>query len=174
MKRLIVLRHSKAGQTNKKILDDHDRPLTEKGVELCNYVANYIKNNNYIPDIIISSSSTRTLETSSLIIKNANLKSKLIIEQKLYLASQQNIFNIVQSINESVSTAMIVAHNPGIQNFSVELSGTGSKKLFRKMRGSFPPASLAVFDINEDYWFNISIQSGKLVDFVTNKSFEIV
>jgi len=173
MKRLILLRHSKAGQTNKKILDDHERTLTEKGRDLCENIASYMKNNNYNPDLIISSSSIRTVETSELIIESANLSSKLIVEQKLYLAHQNELFKTVQNIDESIETAMIVAHNPGIQNFSIELSGSGDKKLFRKMRGSFPPASMAVFDINEDHWFNTSTQSGHLVDFTTNKSLEL-
>jgi len=174
MKRLILLRHSKAGQTNKKILDDHERTLTDKGKDLCENIASYMKSNNYNPDLIISSSSVRTVETSELIIKNADLTGRLIVEQKLYLAHQNELFKTVQTIDESIETAMIVAHNPGIQNFSIELSGSGDKKIFRKMRGSFPPASMAIFEINEDYWFNTSTQSGHLLDFTTNKSLEFI
>ena len=169
MKRLYVLRHSKAGQTNKKILNDQERPLTQKGLDICPNVAEYLQNCDIQPELVICSTALRTKQTVEEVLEY--LKSDATVEytQKLYLASSENIFTVIQNISPDVKSVMIAGHNPGLHQFVIELSGKGAKKKFREMRSNFPPASIASFNLNSSEWVDCEIQSGELMDFASSK-----
>ncbi len=77
------------------------------------------------------------------------------------------LFNVIQQIDESADSAIIIGHNPGLQQFCIQLAGKGDKKKFRNMRNNFPPPSLAVFDLDIESWFDVDVQRGELIDFVT-------
>jgi phosphohistidine phosphatase len=165
MKQLYVLRHSKAGQTNKKILDDHERTLTQKGIDVCELVGDYFNINNYNPDHIISSTAIRAQETASIVnealIKNCPIEHSV----KLYLAEPDNIFSLISNTADHVERLLVVGHNPGLQQFAMTLAGTGDKKKFREMRSNFPPRALAVYNIDIESWKEIAPQKGELRDF---------
>jgi len=169
MKRLYILRHSKAGQTNKKILDDQERPLTQKGIEICPNVAEYLKNCDILPELVISSTALRTKQTAEEVLKYLESNAAIEYTPKLYLASSENIFTEIQNISPDIKSAMIVGHNPGLHQFVIEFSGKGDKKKFREMRSNFPPASIASFNLNSSEWVDCEIQSGELVDFASSK-----
>lgn len=169
MKLLQVLRHSLAGQTKKGLPNDHERPLTEKGVELCRYVGEYIKETRKIPELILTSTAKRAKETADFVIKSSGHKIKTRAISKLYLASPDDILDIVNDINDNISSIMIVGHNPGLQRLSIELSGEGDKAKYRKIKSGFPPASLVTLSFSCK-WDEIAPRKGKLVDFTVGKS----
>ena len=169
MKRLYLLRHSKAGHTSKKLLGDHERALTEKGKMLCSAVGDCLSRIELLPELILCSSATRAQQTAQYVLESLNTDIQVEIEPKLYLAEPNEILNCIHRIDESVSSVMVVGHNPGMHHFSIWLAGKGDKKKVRTMRSNFPPPSLATFDIDEN-WFNVSEQSGELVDFFIAKN----
>ena len=169
MKKLYLLRHSKAEQTSKKILDDHERSLTSKGEEYCHRVGAFMQQNQITVDTILCSSSARTTRTAEIIAPYLNYHNPIALESRLYLASVYDIFQIIHALNEDVQSLLIVGHNPGLHQFCMELAGKGSKQTYRKLRSNFPPASLVEFDAECDYWFNLSVQDGILRSFHTPK-----
>ncbi len=173
MKRLYILRHSKAGQSNKRLLDDHERTLTGKGIDLCSAVSEQLQVSDKFPEVILCSTAIRAKETTKLVLENIKESAndaEVKYLPKLYLASPDDILNIIRDIDDDVESVMVVGHNPGLQQFSMNISGSGDKKKFREMRGNFPPASLAVFDINNDNWADTKNQSAELVDFQITRS----
>lgn len=168
-RRLYVLRHSKAGQTNKRVLDDHGRGLTKKGVTFCQPIAKYLLSLHRPPELVLCSSAVRARETAEHVLELVGKDIPVEQAAKLYLSGVSDIFSIVNGIDPEISTALIVGHNPGLQQFCVMLAGTGDKKKFRVMKNNFPPPSMAVFDIAAP-WSGVSVQSGELLDFVTAKS----
>lgn len=169
MKRLYILRHSKAGQTDKKVLDDHERKLTGKGVELCAFIADYLASFNPQPELILSSTALRAKQTAELVLSHLGKKIDIQYISKLYLASPDDLASILHGVNNSINSVLIVGHNPGLQQFCVGLSGSGDKKLFRDMRNNFPPPSLAVFDIKCQDWPDVDIHTGELIGFSSGK-----
>lgn len=170
MKKLYLLRHSKAGQTNKKIIDDHERPLTQKGIESCMEIGNFMAANNLRPQKIIASSSTRTTETTMIISDCLGGKIDFSLESRLYLASVYDLFSIVTGFDEDLDSILLVGHNPGIHQFCMEFAGTGDKQVYRNMRSNFPPAALACFELKVDNWYEVAPQAGHLSQFVTPKT----
>ncbi len=170
MKKLYLLRHSKAGQTNKKIIDDHERPLTQKGVESCAEIGDYMAASKMIPEKIFASSSARTTETTMIITECLGGNIDFSLESRLYLASIYDLFSIVTGFDESLDSILLVGHNPGIHQFCMEVAGTGDKQMYRNLRSNFPPAALACFELDVQNWHEVLPQCGHLTQFVTPKN----
>ena len=62
VRRLIVMRHAKSSWKDPN-LDDHERPLNKRGRGDAPMVADAIFDRGWIPDLILVSSSKRTLQT---------------------------------------------------------------------------------------------------------------
>ena len=62
VRRLVIMRHAKSSWKDQK-LDDHERPLNNRGRRDAPIVADAIFERGWIPDIILVSSSKRTIQT---------------------------------------------------------------------------------------------------------------
>lgn len=173
MKRIYLVRHSKAGQTNKHMLNDHERTLTKKGEEQAPKIAYYFLKNykDNFPEIILSSTAIRAKQTSALFRKhftqNTNIEIKNI--QELYITSKEQILSVINSIENKFNSTLIVSHCPGLQDFCIDFAHSGDKVKFRDMRANFPPGSFAVFDIDVKNWKDVKPNSGVLLDFINGK-----
>ncbi len=165
MKKLYILRHSKAGQTNKQIKDDHERPLTKKGVEVAEKVSAEIKSRMDVEAILVSTS-RRTMETCDILLKR--FRKPPVVEElsELYLADVHSILALLKrSKCEAYDEILIIGHNPGLQQFSMMLSGSGEKKLIKKLKRTFPPAGFAAIEFPAaKKWADVRWGGGKLVD----------
>ena len=80
-KKLFLLRHAKSSWKNLE-LDDHERPLSERGIFSCKVMATHIfKKLNFKDISIFSSNSKRTQETCKKIFKNS---IKINYKRELY------------------------------------------------------------------------------------------
>ena len=66
MKRLLLLRHAKTVPGGVGI-DDRERELTERGRGDAPKMGRYIRDEDYLPDLIVASPSKRTVETVELV-----------------------------------------------------------------------------------------------------------
>lgn len=171
MKYLYLLRHSKAGQTVKRLTDDHERHLTDKGKVLCPKLAEYFKQSE-LPALekILSSDSTRTTETVELMVEAMKGSIDIEYDHSLYLAAPEDILSTIHQVSDSVNSLLVCAHNPGLHQLALDLAGTGDKKLYRAMRSNYPPACMAVFRVEDGKGWNAFAQnSAELVDFFIPK-----
>lgn len=164
MRKLLILRHSKAGQTNKQIIDDHGRNLTTQGVELCSAMAEYMLEREYIPDIVLCSTASRAVETAQHVCGAMSITPTVEYTPKLYLASTYDILRTIQMVSDEYNHVLVVGHNPGLQQFCLELPSAGDKKEYRELRNNFPPPSLAVFHISGKHWMDLEPGTAELVD----------
>ena len=159
MKKLIFIRHGQAG--NDYNTQDFDRKLTEFGIKEVRNTAQKLKDKNFIPDKIISSSAVRTKMTTENICDVLSLNiddvkfDRFIYE---FFSSAEFIDGILQDIDNKYETAMIVGHNPSISTTVQMLSG--NYKIF------FDTANAAIIEFNTDDWKKIYARSGKLIDFI--------
>ncbi len=167
------MRHSKAGQTNKNMLNDHERTLTKKGEDQAAKVAPYFLKNykDNLPQIVLSSTAIRAKQTAALFkkyfIANPDIDIKAFHE--LYITNNEEIIKIINGIDEKFKSVLVVSHCPGLQVFAEEFARAGDKHKFREMRANFPPGSFATFDCDVKNWKDIEIHSGILLDFVSGK-----
>ena len=64
---------------------------------------------------------------------------------------------------------MIVAHNPGMHELALMLTGSGDKAGIKALQHNLPTAGLAVLDFDIDDWTDVAFRRGKLVLFTSPK-----
>ena len=155
MKRLILMRHAEAGWHIN--MDDHERPLSAVGIRDAKRIGLWLKEKEYIPDEVISSTSTRTRETLSCLF----LECPQIFEKSLYLADAEQMKSTLQTLLSE--TVILLAHNPGITELAHDLMNHEEK---HENFMDFPAASTLVIDFKADRWSEVKSDSGIFVDFV--------
>ena len=155
MKRLILMRHAEAGWHIN--MDDHERPLSASGIRDAKKIGSWLKEKEYIPDEVISSTSVRTRETLSYLF----LECPQIFEKSLYLADAEQMKSTLQTLLSE--TVILLAHNPGITELAYDLMNHEEK---HENFMDFPAASTVVIDFKADRWSEVKSDSGIFVDFV--------
>lgn len=114
MKTIFILRHAKSSWKNPG-LSDHDRPLNGRGKKDAPLMATLMEKLNYKPDAIICSTSQRTRETVSHIIKAFEIESdKIIFEEGLYHGYMDDYEEAIKEVDDECKSVLIVGHNPTI------------------------------------------------------------
>ena len=155
MKRLILMRHAEAGWHIN--MDDHERPLSAVGIRDAKRLGLWLKEKEYIPDEVISSTSARTRETLSCLF----LECPQIFEKSLYLADAEQMKSTLQTLLSE--TVILLGHNPGITELAHDLMNHEEK---HENFMDFPAASTLVIDFKADRWSEVKSDSGIFVDFV--------
>ena len=86
MKRLYIVRHSRAGHISRNILDDQQRNLTQKGMDICPAIAKYVNSLQVQPQLILTSNANRTKQTADIIKAHLVASPVIIVKDELYLA----------------------------------------------------------------------------------------
>jgi phosphohistidine phosphatase len=170
MKRLFLLRHAKAAPAEPG-MEDCDRPLMLTGAGDAAAMARYMRKNEYVPDLILCSTSARTVQTAELIL--AELQTEIEYRDALYLAATAKILAAVRAASASVSGLMIVGHNPGLEEAASLLAREPVRRKERTRREvleeKFPTAALAVLDFEIKRWRDVAQDQGALIDFIWPK-----
>ncbi len=172
MKTIFLLRHAKSDRDD-PALKDHDRPLNERGREAAPRIGAYIKSKRYKPDTVLCSTARRTVQTYDLVKDAVGGGSKVKFEESLYLAEQRHLLERLRWLDDELKSAMIIGHNPGIEQLANALSTSpkdaAAEKLHRRMREKFSTCALAVIKVPMKAWRDVKPGSGTLVDFVRPK-----
>lgn len=164
MKTLLVLRHAKSSWKDAG-LKDHDRPLNKRGKKTAPQMGKIIRDEELVPDLIISSTAVRAKTTAEAVAKSSKCKGKVLLDDRLYLAGPSAMISVLNEIeDESVNRVMIVGHNPGQENLILELTGQDER---------FPTAALAQIDLPIEKWNDLELSAcGKLVHLWRPKELE--
>ena len=162
-KRLALLRHAKSSWADSG-LADHDRPLTQRGRRAATRVGQYIRDEGIMPELVLCSSACRTLQTLDRLHLDAGVE--VSVEDELYGASAGELLRRVRRIAETVTTALVIGHNPGIQDFAINLADDTARL------GSFPTAALAELHVPTGTWDQLGEGGAILHAFVTPRELD--
>ena len=147
MKELHIVRHGKSSWDYTNIMDE-DRPLTERGIRNAYTMAERLVNKGYEPQLIISSPANRALYTAIIFSKVLRIPfQSLQINDSLYLSYQEEILNVVRSIDNSIKSAMLFGHNPSFTSFS--------NHFVRKIISDMPTAAVVSLKFDVEKWSDI-------------------
>jgi phosphohistidine phosphatase len=163
MKRLYLLRHAKSIRDDAG-LADRDRPLAPRGKRASKVMANYLRDERIVPDLVLSSPSVRTQETLERV--GVGERSKVQIEDEIYGASEDDLLEVLRRVPDEVDSVMLIGHNPSLQALAVTLAGEGSE--ISGMRQKFPTAGLATLDFDGG-WRQLAPGVAELASFVRPK-----
>jgi len=84
----------------------------------------WIKTQNLKPDYIVSSPAIRAMETVSLVCEALDIPEREINwDQRIYGASLNNLLTVLEEQPHSVSSMLLVGHNPGMDELICYLWG---------------------------------------------------
>ena len=164
MKKLLLLRHGKSDWDNPD-LADHERPLTNRGKESASIIGKFLKKENLIPDLIISSTAKRANKTADIIAKKSVYDKKILKSEALYNGSTEDYTNIIHEIADKNKTILLVGHNPVIEEVIERI--TAEKRIMKT-------CSLAHIDLSIESWKNFHYRKKyKLVDLINVRELDI-
>jgi phosphohistidine phosphatase len=147
MHQLILLRHAKAAP-KAATGSDHDRPLTGAGQRAATAMGQAMRKAGLAPDVVLVSSALRTQQTFEALESAAvwdewpNIDSLPV----LYMAPPHQIRDMLRSLPETVRSALVVGHNPGLHELALSLTAPlSSQPDLARLSQGFPTASLAEF-----------------------------
>lgn len=146
MKTLLVLRHAKSSW-NDSTLDDHERPLNERGRRDTPRMGKLVREYGLMPDAILSSDAVRARLTAEGVAEAAGYAGEIVFAPQLYLASPTDILLLLPTVRENAATVMIVGHNPGLEKLVEQLTGKWQ---------DLPTATLAQIDLPIDQWRDLT------------------
>jgi phosphohistidine phosphatase len=147
MKTLYVMRHAKSAW-GEPGLGDFDRPLLEKGKKRTKKVIDYLLNKRVKPELIITSPALRALETARIMLHGLHVDKDALQEEKsIYTSDAGQFSDVLFDIPASVSSIMIVGHNPAVTEF---INSFLDVKI-----DPIPTSGIAAFEFNADDWNEI-------------------
>ena len=165
MKELIFVRHAKS-DWGSEFIKDIDRPLAERGYNDAYFMSKWFLKNKKAPDIILSSTATRALNTALIFARTLEFKmSNFFINEKIYESSVLNLISIIQDQGPGVKTVMLFGHNPGI----TETCNLLTDDLFFD---NLPTCSVVHLKFDTDSWRDIGNKKGNLVFHQFPKNFK--
>ena len=123
LKSLTFVRHAYAVAASDFCGSDHDRPLSEKGVEAAKSLAKELSGAAPAPDVVLVSAALRAQETLKHL--KGLLKEGVEVREikELYDCSAGQLYNIILDNQEGFSHMLIVGHNPAVSQLYSMLSG---------------------------------------------------
>ncbi len=114
MKTLFLLRHAKSSWKQPE-MNDHDRPLNKRGKKEAPLVGKYLKANNLVPDLILSSTARRAHDTAEAVAEESGFEGQVDFYQDLYLSEIACYLDILQSLPDTANRVLVVGHNPDLE-----------------------------------------------------------
>jgi phosphohistidine phosphatase len=147
MHQLILLRH---GQASPEIagVSDHERKLTSTGARDAAAIGQAMRQAGLAPDVVLVSTSQRTQETFAALEAQSVWEEWPNIDSLpgLYMATKTQLRDMLRDLPETVRSALVIGHNPGLHELALALAGSDPVKpeQARLARG-YPTATLAEF-----------------------------
>lgn len=139
---IVLLRHAKAESANG--IPDIDRSLTERGGADAAAAGTWLAHRGYLPDLVICSPAQRTRQTwhrlavalaesaasgsagaEPTAVAPASSAPAVRYETAMYNGGAGDLLNLIKTAGESVSSVLLVGHNPAISQLSVLLDPVG-------------------------------------------------
>ena len=170
-KTLYILRHAKAEAGN-ATQGDHERMLAERGVDAADHMGKYLVRRSIVPELVLCSTAQRASQTWEHVQQAYKVAPPLEYSERAYLASPNELLFLISQIPESVSSLLIVGHNPGLHQLCLKLAKHGDDDALDRVTLKFPTCAFAAIDLGVVAWSDVARAEGTLTLFVTPKSLE--
>lgn len=153
LRKLFIIRHGKSSWES--VVDDIDRPLTERGVRNSYEVATCIKETASVPEVIFTSPAARAQHTATIMSRIWELNDKdFHIIGDLYLPDVREIGEVIFAIPDTYKSIAIFGHNPGFTQFANRFMSQPIENL--------PTAGVVVVSLDIDSWTDL--YNGQVLD----------
>lgn len=145
MKTLTIVRHAKSCWDN-TALSDKERPLNSRGKHDAPAMGRRMMDAGIRPSLIVSSPAVRAWSTARAVARTLGYPLEFLQrENALYLASVDEILEVIARQDNGFNNLMVFGHNPGLTDFANFLSPG--------VTGNLPTAGVLSVSIEQDDWF---------------------
>lgn len=169
MKRVWLLRHAKSSWDDPG-LADVDRPLAPRGRRAAELLTAHLAAAEVRPAVVLCSSSLRTRETLAAILPALGDELEIRIGRALYGAAPGELLEQLRGVPDRAASAMLIAHNPGIQDLALGLAASGPA--LAALGQKFPTGALATLEVDVDRWRDVGDGTATATALVTPRSLE--
>lgn len=140
-------------------------------------MAQYFKAQGHGCDLVLCSNAARTRETLSIFQPIACARAPVDVRSDLYLAEAAEMLALVRGLDDDVQSVLVVCHNPGaaelVQMMCQPPLNVREEDRHRRMRAKFSTGSLAVIELDIDFWQDARMQKGVLADFMRPRDLDL-
>ncbi len=166
--RLILMRHAKSDWSDAD-LDDFERPLNARGRRGADAIGAWLAERGLCPQKVLCSAARRTEETCARVLARLGTAPPVQLDERLYLASAQRMFNILCQEGGDAPCLLMIGHNPGTAALAAALARTPpAHPDFRR----YPTAATTVLEFEAAGWAQIGAGSGEIAGFATPRDLE--
>ena len=156
MKTVYVVRHGKSSWENPN-LPDHFRKLLPLGEDRTRKVAKHLKLKFINPELIITSSAIRALETAKIVAAELHYpQDQININATFYKAGREEILETLFDLPNEIEKVMIVGHNP---TFTILVNSFLEPE---NQIGNLPTSAVAAIRFKADHWEDIENVNNRL------------
>ena len=159
MKSLTILRHAKSSWDDP--VDDFDRSLNARGRKAAVMVGEELKRRGAKFDCVIASPAKRVRQTLDQLAEGYGAPLDVHFDPRIYLASEDNLLDLVRGIPDDVRSALIVGHNPGLHHLVLLLTREDDV-LRQRIAEKYPTAAAATIGLPAKRWSEVEPASGEL------------
>jgi phosphohistidine phosphatase len=152
VKTLFLLRHAKSSRKDQS-LPDFERPLNRRGKDAAERIGRYLQREVIVPELVLSSPAVRARETIERVAKAAKWVPEVRFDQRIYEAGGLRLLEVVSQIENERKTALLVGHNPGIEELLMLLAGESMK---------VPTAALLKLELKSSKWATAADKRAKV------------
>jgi phosphohistidine phosphatase len=160
MRTLLVMRHAKS-DWGAAFPDDHERPLALRGIKAAQRMGRFLTDSDASPELVISSTAVRALQTVELASEAAAWECPVITEAGLYASDPEKVLEIIRMASPEVGRLLIAGHEPTGSALVALLIGGG--------RVTMPTAAVACLDMPHGEWVDLGRGTCELRWLVTPK-----
>jgi len=155
MKELLILRHAKSSWSN-PTLADIDRPLNKRGKRDAPRMGALLREQDLVPDLILCSPAVRARKTARAVSNESGFMGDIEIHDDFYPGDPSTFIDILASNPDLIERAMVVGHNPGLEELLDTLTGESAR---------LPTSALAQISLPISHWAELSqLPLGKLIN----------
>ena len=159
------MRHAKSSWEN-AALADHERPLAPRGRRDAEVVAEHLRVHlAAVPELVLCSPAVRTRQTLGLVAPGLG-DSRVEFDEAIYDASAAALMERLRTVPDDVESILVVGHNPGLQDLTLELASTGVG--LPQLAAKFPTCAVATLAMAGP-WSTLEDGDAELTAYVTPK-----
>lgn len=168
MKTLTLLRHAKSGWDD-PVSRDFDRPLNPKGRRAAALVGRHLRQRGFAFDHVVASPALRVQQTLEEVASGYGRALDPNWDRRIYLASAATLLDVVRELPDTVGSALLTGHNPGLEDLVLLLVPDLAAESKAGPRGAveekYPTASIAELHLRIDRWADIAPGGAELHGF---------
>lgn len=146
MKTLMLIRHGKSDWAAG--LSDKERPLSQRGCDDAPMMAQRLRQEGHLPEIMYVSSAKRTTQTARLLAPILNIpKERIVHSPELYLCDAFTIEEVIKFAPINIDTMAIIGHNPTLSDVA--------SAFIAKAYIDMPTLGVFVLSFNTNSWENL-------------------